>query len=137
MRMSTAILCVAFLVLCNGCVSYPVHTSGNVEVVGELGRVSVSINERDRQIIRKFYGKKTRRLPPGLAKKGKIPPGHRKKMIKNHAMPAGLQYRALPWELHRRLSVLPREYVRVKVGSDIVLFNQFTGIVVDVLYEVE
>jgi hypothetical protein len=61
-------------------------------------------------------------LPPGLAKRDRLPPG--------------LQGDALPYELERKLSRLPSSYVRVRIGQDIVLMDRNTRVVFDVVYGV-
>ena len=119
-----------------GC-SYPVHTSGSVDIVGEDARLHVSFNERDRRLIHDYYRSHAKRLPPGLAKKGKVPPGHMKKLARYHKLPSGYSGRALPWELHRRLSPLPRDYVRLQIGSDIVLLDALSRVVVDIIYDID
>ena len=57
-------------------------------------------------------------------------------MARNGKLPPGLQGRALPNDLERRLSPLPENYVRLKVGGDLVLMNRQTQVVMDVIYDV-
>ncbi|MGH8545711.1 MAG: hypothetical protein ACREX3_19230, partial [Gammaproteobacteria bacterium] len=56
----------------------------------------------ERRIIREYYHRSapSKGLPPGLAKKGKLPPGLQKHLVKNGRLPPGLQ---------KRLEPLPRE----------------------------
>ena len=77
--------------------------------------------------------KKGKRVPPGLAKKNKLPPG----LAKRDRLPPGLQGRYLPDDLERRLRRLPDKYVRVKVGTDIVLMDRNTRVVFDIIYGVD
>ena len=52
----------------------------------------------ERKIIYEYYhrGSPSKGLPPGLAKKGKLPPGLQKHLDKNGKLPPGLQKRLEP-----------------------------------------
>ncbi len=68
-------------------------------------------------------------LPPGLKKKDRLPPG----LAKRDRMPDDVHYEPLPRELEVKLTPLPdKNYVRVRVGKDIVLFNTKTRVVFDI-----
>lgn len=67
--------------------------------------------------------------PPGLAKRDSLPPG----LAKRDTLPPGLARRDLPNDLERRLSRLPRGTRRSLVGDDIVLIEEATGLVIDIL----
>jgi len=72
-----------------------------------------------------------------LAKKRRLPPGLQKRLERNKGLPPGLQTRALPYHLERGLTPLPKGFIRLKVGGDIVILDQKTRVVVDVVYDVE
>lgn len=113
--------------------------SGGVRAQGNNAALSVYFSSEDRQHILGYYkdaGKKRKKAPPGLAKKDKLPPGLEKQVVKNGQLPPGLQGRGLPSDLEKRLSPLPAGYVRLEVGRSIVLMNQKTGIVVDLVADV-
>ncbi len=42
----------------------------------------------------------------------------------------------LPAPLERKLARLPETYIRVRIGGDIVLLNQKTHVVVDILQDI-
>ena len=110
------------------------HTSGRVTVHGDNASVSIGFNDYERdQIYRYYRGKKPKRVPPGLARKNKLPPG----LAKRDRLPPGLQGRYLPSDLQRRLRRLPDNYVRLKVGTDIVLMDRNTRVIFDVIYAVD
>jgi hypothetical protein len=111
----------------------PYHTTGGVSVSGGHGSVVVAFSNHDITEIRDYY---RAHLPPGLAKKGKLPPGLQKQLAKNGQLPPGLQRDPLPAELEARLSPLPEGYIRVRIGTDVVLFNQRTHIVIDIIKEI-
>ena len=74
--------------------------------------------------------------PPGLAKKGCIPPGQRqkwtKKWTKGYALPLDVYYRpVLNWSYYD-LSPPPQGYVYGSVDGDILLILAATRLVVDV-----
>ena len=124
-----------------GCITIPTVNSGSIEVGNENMRVNVAFNEKDREKIKNYYKhtgktKKSKKMPPGLAKKQNLPPGLQKHIEKNGQLPPGLQKRSLPVDLERGLSPLPKGYVRVKVGGDVVLMDEKTRVVVDVIWGV-
>ena len=73
--------------------------------------------------------KKDKGVPPGLAKRDSLPPG----LAKRDTLPPGLAKRELPGDLERRLSRLPSGYSRKSVGQDVVLIEEATGLVIDIL----
>lgn len=100
-------------------------------------RLEVRFSNYDRELIQRYYGYGKRKgLPPGLAKKGKLPPGLQKQIIRNGQLPRGLQAKYLPYELENRMERLPRNYVRLRIGTDIVLMNIPTKIILDVVKDI-
>jgi len=112
-------------VLLAGCLT----TSGRVAVHEGNTSVAVSFNNHDRRLISDYYHNKRKRLPPGLAKKGKLPPG----LAKRQTLPRGLSGRTLPRDLLDNLSRIPEGYVRLRVGTDIVIMNRKTRVIFDVI----
>jgi hypothetical protein len=142
MRVKLTTVSAALLVtaaLTTGCTTIsPDLLSGSVLWQGGHSRVQVAFNDADRRQIHDYYsrGSSHKRLPPGLAKKKHLPPGHQKQLARNGKLPPGLARRALPNDLERHLSRLPESYARVKVGGDVVLMDTRTQVVVDILYDV-
>ena len=104
------LICI-FLLTLIGCTYGPYDTSGRVVLEDEHGMVDIVFSDRDRAIIHDYYYGRTyqnygryRGLPPGLAKKGKLPPGLYKQLVRRGQLPPGLQHRGLPYDLERRLS---------------------------------
>ena len=131
-------LFVAFLL--SGCLTTS-PSSGRVVVDGRHSSIDIVFSDRDRAFIHDYYKaqrkhkkhKKQKKVPPGLAKKGKLPPG----LAKRDRLPPGLQGRGLPHELDRRLTHLPDDYVRVKVGADVVLMDRNTRVIFDIIYGID
>lgn len=120
-----------------GCITSPENTSGRVVVHDRNAHVDIRFNDRDRHLIHDYYsrhGKKNKRVPPGLAKRGgNLPPG----LAKRDRLPPGLQGRGLPQALESSLSRLPAGYVRIKVGTDLLLMNRDSRVVFDIIYGVD
>jgi hypothetical protein len=117
-----------------GCEIHPRY--GEVGIHDRHYDVRVVFSDHDRVLIRDYYGPPPRGLPPGLAKQGKVPPGHAWKMRRHGPIPPEVAWRPLPYDLDRRLSRLPDGYVRVIVGADIGIMDVRTRVVLDVLEDV-
>lgn len=92
----------------------------------------------ERAILRDYFrtrettGEPRKGLPPGLAKRETLPPGLAKKLERGGRLPPGLQARALPEDLERRL---PRRNgtKRILVDGDVVLIEEGTRAILDIL----
>jgi hypothetical protein len=85
---------------------------------------------------RGWYNEHESNLPPGLAKKDRLPPGLEKHLIRGGSLPPGLQKRLQPCpeELARRLPPPPPECAHVLVAGHIVLLNRRTNVILDVVH---
>jgi len=92
--------------------------------------------DRDRDSARGWYVEHQDKLPPGLARKDRLPPGLEKQLARRGTLPPGLQKRLQPCpeDLERRLPPPPPECAHVLVGGHIVLLNQRTNVVVDLVH---
>jgi hypothetical protein len=99
--------------------------SGGSDVV-----LSFSFGGNERIYVQDYY---RHNLPPGLAKQGKVPPGHAKRMARGMGWPPGVAYEPLPLSLQRRLNPLPRGYARFIVGEDVVIVDMDSRLIVDVV----
>jgi len=126
-----ALLTVAALSGLAGCETPPYY--GDVRVHDRDYDLRVVFSDSDRRIIRDYYREDYRRLPPGLAKKGKIPPGHAFKLSRHQSIPPDISWDYLPSDVERRLSRLPDGYVRIVIGDDVGILNIRTRVVVDLL----
>lgn len=73
----------------------------------------VRFSEHDRVYLSRCLGSNYR-LPPGLAKQGKIPPGHARKMA---------QAQAIPYECTAELSPIPSGWERVIFDARVILYD--------------
>jgi hypothetical protein len=68
-------------------------------------------------------------MPPGLAKRDSLPPG----LARHDRLPDDVKYEPLPRDLEQQLPQLPsKDYVRVRVGTDLLILNKKTHVVLDV-----
>jgi hypothetical protein len=83
-----------------------------------------------------WYAENQSHLPPGLAKKDQLSPGLEKQLVRNGALPPGLQKKLhpCPIELQRQLPPPPPDCGQFLVGGHIILLNRQTNIVVDVFH---
>lgn len=82
---------------------------------------------------KKSNGKGHKGLPPGLAKKDQLPPGLAMQLEKNGHLPPGLEKRDLPDDLLKRLPPALPGTRRIMVGHDIVLVDDTTNLVLDII----
>jgi len=89
------------------------------------GREPSGFSDRDRQIISECFVNDRAGLPPGLAKKDRLPPGLERHLQRNGTLPRGLQKRVqpLPGTCVARLPRLPRDWSRVVLSGRIILLD--------------
>lgn len=97
----------------------------------------------ERRMIDEYYRRgekrKSKGLPPGLAKRGgNLPPGLQKHLQKNGQLPPGLQKRLepLPVDLDRRLPQLPDYWERVVLENDVILIDRRSNRILDIIEDV-
>lgn len=115
-----------------GCATHAA-TSGRVVIQDNDGVADMRIVDQDRRAIDEYYRKIANKKGMAPAKRaGSLPPGLRKR----DKLPPGVQGESLPVELERSLTKLPTNYIRVRIGPDIVLIDSKTRVVLDVVYGV-
>ena len=129
------VLCIALL--CSGLAFSQGKGNGKGKGKGsESGSASVQLSfGRDSDVIRQYYrGVPESKLPPGLAKRGDLPPGLAKQLKRNGHLPPGLEKKIYPFpvELERRLPPLPPDYGRAFIGGNAVIYNKSTSIIIDI-----
>ncbi len=134
-RRSMLLFSAAALIGLSGCETHPYY--GDVRVHDRDYDVRVVFTDRDRVMIRDYYRDYYRGLPPGLAKKGKIPPGHAHKLRRHYGVPPDASWQYLPADLERRLSRLPDNYIRVIVGTDVAILHTRTRVVLDLIEDLD
>jgi len=92
--------------------------------------------DSDREYLHGWYDNHQSDLPPGLAKKDRLPPGLEKQLVRRGTLPPGLQKRIqpVPVEFVRRLPPPPPDCEHVLVSGHIVLLNRKTNLIVDIFH---
>jgi hypothetical protein len=120
--------------------------------------IDAGFSDVERQLIEKYFGKnvtvtdsgdkqtETRQpkagkgnkdLPPGLAKRDRLPPGLERQLQKNGTLPPGLAKRSLPSDLEQQLPPAPEGYERQIIeNAAIVLVHKATGRIADVVKDI-
>jgi Ni/Co efflux regulator RcnB len=90
-------------------------------------------NDKD---IRNWYHAHYSHLPPGLAKRDRLPPGLERQLVVNGTLPPGLQKKMQPCprELEAVLPPPPANYTHVFIGGNLVLVNRVSFRVADVFH---
>jgi len=99
-------------------------------------RVSVIFSTRDRDVVTRYYSRNDANLPPGLAKRGgNLPPGLERQLQRNGRLPPGLEKRMepCPRDLDRDLGPLPEGHRRVIIGAKLLILNERTNLIIDVM----
>jgi hypothetical protein len=87
----------------------------------------------DRSYLSSYF--RTNGLPPGLAKKGDLPPGLEKQLRRNGRLPPGLEKKLVPFPatIEARLPPCPPDVHRGFMGGVAVMYNSRTGLVLDAM----
>lgn len=103
---------------------------------GDRGRGHAVSYGDDRDDIHEWYVRHQGNLPPGLAKKDRLPPGLEKQLVVRGHLPPGLQKKIepVPVELVRELPPPPPDCKHVIVGGHLVLLNTKTFVIEDVFH---
>src|SRR4051812_40677452 len=102
------------------------------------GRGPAGFSDRDRQIISSCFADDRAGLPPGLAKKDRLPPGLEKQLQRNGTLPPGLQKKVqpLPQALEVQLPKLPGGIRRIIISGTIILHDTKTNRILDLVSNV-
>jgi len=86
--------------------------------------------------IRGWYRTHYNHLPPGLAKRDRLPAGLERQLIVRGTLPPGLRGRMQPCprELEVMLPPPPPNYVHVVIGGNLVLYNRANFQIADVFH---
>jgi hypothetical protein len=72
-------------------------------------------------------------IPPGIAKKGTLPPGIYKQLVRNGQIPPEVHYQPLPPDLIVQLPPLAPDYRYVIADDRVMLIQAATNVIMDVL----
>lgn len=99
------------------------------------GSVEVIFSGSDRQIIEDYIWEHGSGLPPGLAKKDRLPPGLERQLRRNGQLPPGLQKRLSPFPhaLEAQMGRLPRGHRRVFLGKRALILTA-ANVIIDIFH---
>jgi Ni/Co efflux regulator RcnB len=91
--------------------------------------------DHDRE-LRGWYRANYNNLPPGLAKRDRLPPGLERQLVVRGTLPPGLrrQMHPCPVQVEQVLPPPPPGYMHTIIGGHIVLVNRSTFFVLDVFH---
>ena len=100
------------------------------------GRGHDRYDAHDRGAARDWYRAHHSHLPPGLAKRDRLPPGLEAQLVVRGTLPAGLrrQMQPCPHELEAMFPPPPPNYAHVVIGGNVVLVNRLNFQIADVLH---
>jgi len=93
-------------------------------------------SKHDREAMHGWYEEHYDNLPPGLAKRDRLPPGLEKQLVARGTLPPGLQKKIhpCPQDLERQLPPPPPNCAHVLIGGHVVLLNRTNFQIVDVFH---
>src|SRR4029078_7330978 len=93
---------------------------------------------RERQLIRECMAVGQSGLPPGLAKKDRLPPGLERQLQRNGTLPPGLQKRVQPlqYALEQQLPAVLIGMRGVVLAGHVILLDEGTARIVDLIRDV-
>jgi hypothetical protein len=102
------------------------------------GDDSYAYSSEQRESVHEWYRQHENNLPPGLAKRDRLPPGLEKQLQERGTLPPGLQKKiqTVPTDLERRLPPAPEgcDCRHVFVGGNVVLLGIRTNYVYSVFH---
>ncbi len=101
----------------------------------EKGHGHEAYSDHDRD-IHDWYRANYSHLPPGLAKRDRLPPGLERQLVVRGTLPPGLQKKMQPCprELEMMLPPPPPNYAHVVIGGNLVLINRANFQIADVFH---
>lgn len=100
------------------------------------GRGHDRYSDHDRDQVSGWYREHREHLPPGLAKRDRLPPGLERQLVVRGTLPPGLRKKMQPCprDLERMLPPPPPNYAHVVIGGNLVLLNRANFQIADVFH---
>lgn len=94
--------------------------------------------KEERVLVTNWFRTNTSGLPPGLAKRDRLPPGLERQLREKGTLPPGLQKKIqpLPLSLEKQLRVLPTGWRRVVIAGNVIMMNEKTNAIYDIIRNV-
>lgn len=103
-----------------------------------LPAAEMIFSKEERTLVTNWFRTNKSGLPPGLAKKEKLPPGLERQLREKGTLPPGLQKKIqpLPASLEKQMRLLPTGIRRVVVAGNVILMNEKTHMIYDMVRNV-
>jgi hypothetical protein len=103
-----------------------------------LPEAEIVFAEQEQALVKNWFRDNRSGLPPGLAKRDRLPPGLERQLQKRGKLPPGLEKKLqpLPPELERQMRKLPTGYRRVAIAGHVILMNEKTATIYDMVRNV-
>jgi hypothetical protein len=100
-----------------------------------LPAAEMIFTKEERTLMTNWFRTNKSGLPPGLAKKEKLPPGLERQLREKGTLPPGLQKKIqpLPPTLEKQMRILPTGIRRVVVAGNVILMNEKTHMIYDIV----
>ena len=99
--------------------------------------IDITFGSEEIRLIRQWFGHgpNLEGLPPGLAKRGTLPPGLQRQLQRNGTLPPGLQSKVyhLPYDLEGRLPSKRAGLSRIVIGDSVILLEETTQLILDIV----
>ena len=106
-----------------------------IAMAGELG-VDIRFSNHEVEVIRAYFREQSTPTHPGGKKSKGLPPGIAKNLQRGKTLPPGIAKQALPAELLTRLPPAPAGYERIELAGKVLLVEIATQVIHDVLSDV-
>jgi hypothetical protein len=112
-------------------------TASAVRISSPASSLFAGFGEDERRLITDWFhdSNNVNTLPPALAKQERLAPALQKQLTRNATLPLGLERKSqpLPRALETRLPRLPAGRRRVVVGGNVILLDESTSMIVDII----
>ena len=136
----------------SGVQEFDILTVSSVQITGTSSNVEPEKTAKTRpepassfgpdqeKLIREWFSRNgnSSNLPPGLAKRDRLPPGLERQLQRNGTLPPGLQKRVqpLPYALEQQLPAVLIGMRRVVLAGHVILLDEGTARIVDLIRDV-
>jgi hypothetical protein len=113
----------------------PQSKTAGEKIRGVLPEAQMVFTKEERTLVTNWFRTNRSGLPPGLAKREKLPPGLERQLREKGTLPPGLQKKIqpLPPTLEKQMRILPTGLRRVVVAGNVILMNEKTNAIYDII----
>ena len=103
-----------------------------------LPEAQMVFSREERTLVTNWFRTNRSGLPPGLAKRDRLPPGLERQLREKGTLPPGLQKKIqpLPLSLEKQMRILPTGWRRVVIAGNVIMMNEKTNLIYDIIRNV-